>query len=90
MTPFCRAVSSSLMTRMRLMEQFGDGLLGHIFKVIIPCGLDHQRILVMNGVIHGCSVSHRKNDETNFKMQNKSLHKKYSTPNKADVNSFAK
>ena len=67
----------------------GDGLLGHIFKVIIPCGLDHQRILVMNGVIHGCSVSHRKTMKQISKCKTK-VHIKSIAPNKADVNSFAK
>ena len=70
-------------------EPVGDGLLGHIFKVIIPCGLDHQRILVMNGVIHGCSVSHRKTMKQISKCKTK-VHIKSIAPNKADVNSFAK
>ena len=69
----------------------GDGLLGHIFKVIIPCGLDHQRILVMNGVIHSGSVSHpvlkKMKQISNGKTK---VYTRSIALNGDDVNSFAK
>ena len=69
----------------------GDGLLRHIFKIIIPRGFDHQRVLVMNGVIHSGSVSHpvlkKMKQISNGKTK---VYTRSIALNGDDVNSFAK
>ena len=68
----------------------GNRLLGHIFKIIIPDGFDHQSVFVMNGVIIHKRLRLRVLKENNNRTLKQMFAQISIAPETDNVNSFKK